>query len=174
MAIFKPEPNVPATITLKYKSAKEKSGQYGMQYLYTLENGDALFVPPVAHAEIQSLNPAPGEPFVLLAKSEGNRITWSVERVPAPGPTLVKAGKSKAELMNDLGNVLVNGQAKPATNGVNRFYLERAVRLIDVFAEANKYAAEHHNGAVTKDDVRALVTTVFIQCTPKPQANGTR
>jgi hypothetical protein len=69
---------------------------------------------------------------------------------------------------------VLTGVEQKQANTVNRFYLERATRLIDVFAEANKYAAEHHGGAVTKDDVRSLVLSVFIQCTPRAQANGTR
>jgi hypothetical protein len=158
-----------------------------MQFLYTLANGDGLFVPPIAHDDIQSLHVEAGEPFTLLKSDRGGKITWSVERVQ-PRPQLVK-GKSKADLMNDLGKVLAgsteptpastalsstgNGHGSTSQN-LNRFYLDRAQRLIDVFAEANKYAAEHHAGAVTKDDVRSLVLSVFIQCTPKAQANGTR
>jgi hypothetical protein len=171
MAIVRLESNKPRQITLKYKGGMEKPGRYGMEYLYKLENGDVLYLPPVAHAEIQALHVDAGEPFVLLKSEESSKITWTVERILQPGPKLVK--KSKAELMNDLGTVLTGAEQKQA-NTVNRFYLERATRLIDVFAEANKYAAEHHGGAVTKDDVRSLVLSVFIQCTPKVQANGTR
>ncbi len=173
MAIIRLESNKPRQITLMYKSAKEKPSRsgLGMEYLYTLDNGDGLFLPPVAHAEIQALNVGAGVPFVLLKSETTGTVTWTVERIPQPGPKLVK--KTKAELMQKLGEVLTGAEQKQA-NTVNRFYLERATRLIDVFAEANKYAAEHHGGAVTKDDVRSLVLSVFIQCTPRPQANGTR
>jgi len=41
--------------------------------------------------------------------------------------------------------------------------------LIDVFAAAWKRANHLYGGLVSKDDVRALVTTVFIQTTPKAQ-----
>jgi hypothetical protein len=171
MAIIRIESNKPTQITLKYKSAKEKIGRSGMEYQYTTTRDDVFYVPPVAHAEIQSLHVEAGEPFVLLKSEETGKVTWTVERIPQPGPKLVK--KTKAELMQKLGEVLTGVEQKQA-NTVNRFYLERATRLIDVFAEANKYAAEHHGGAVTKDDVRSLVLSVFIQCTPKAQANGTR
>jgi len=171
MAIIRLESNKPRQITLRYKSAKEKPSRSGtgMEYLYTLENGDGLFLPPVAHQEIQSLHVEAGEPFVILKSEESSKITWTVERIPQPGPKLVK--KSKAELMNELGNVLV---AEPAMTGHKKYYLDRACALIDVFAASYAYAMEHHKGVVSKEDARALVTTVFIQLTPRPQANGTR
>lgn len=161
--IFKPELNKPYTLSLKYKSAKEQTGRYGLQFLYTLSNGDALFVPPVAHQEIQSLNLSAEEPFILTKKADGAKVTWIVERAPQPagGPQLVKPVDAP--------------EPKPEASGVNRFYLDRATRLIDVYAAANEYAAEHHKGAVSKDDVRALCISVFIQCTPRPAtANGGR
>ena len=43
------------------------------------------------------------------------------------------------------------------------FYLERSCLLIDVVAAAHKYAVETYNGAFTKEDVRSLVLSVFIQ-----------
>jgi hypothetical protein len=171
MAIIRLESNKPRQIILKYKGGMEKQGRHGMEYLYKLESGDVLYLPPVAHAEIQALHVDAGEPFVLLKSEATGTVTWTVERIPQPGPKLVK--KSKAELLNQLGNVLTGAEQKQA-NTVNRFYLDRATRLIDVFAEANKYAAEHHGNSVTKEDVRALCISVFIQCTPKAQANGTR
>jgi hypothetical protein len=69
------------------------------------------------------------------------------------------------------GNPRPGETTKPVpaqSNRVNKFYLSRAEALIDVFAAANKYAAEHHSGAITKDDVRTIVLSVFIQTTPKP------
>jgi hypothetical protein len=37
MLIIRLESNKPRQITLKYKSAKEKQGRSGMEYLYTLD-----------------------------------------------------------------------------------------------------------------------------------------
>ena len=136
--ILKLENDKPLQISLKYKSALEKPGRYGIQFLYTLHNGDALFVPPVAHQEIQSLHVEAGEPFIILKSDATGKVVYSVERVPAPGPKLVA---KKAELLNQLGDVLMNGVPEKPANSVNTFYLDRATRLIDVFAEANRYAA---------------------------------
>lgn len=175
MAILKLDVNSTYTLALKYKSGKEARSQYdgNPQLMFTLSDGRILYLPVDVADSITALNLGPQEPFLLTKLSTANKITWVVERVPAPaqpGPQLVPNGKSKAELMTELGDVLVNGapEAKPAANGVNRFYLDRAEALIDVFAAANKYAAEHHSGAVSKEDVRALCISVFIQCTPKP------
>jgi hypothetical protein len=161
MAIIKLESNKPHQIILKYKGGIEKPGRYGLQYLYTLESGDVIYLPPVAHAEIQSLHLEAGEPFMLLKSEESSKVTWTVERIPIPqpGPKLVK--KSKAV-------------SKPVTDGHKRYYLDRSNALVEVFADAYEVALVKYKGRVSKDDVRALVTTVFIQLTPRPQANGTR
>jgi hypothetical protein len=99
--------------------------------------------------------------------------------------------KTKPELMNELSLVLKNaGQDVPlpadsddpggASNGNDQpaspksaqhalvtghvtFYLERSCLLIDVVAAAHKYAVETYSGAFTKEDVRSLVLSVFIQ-----------
>ncbi len=85
MPILKILPNQPYSISLKYSGATEKPGKWGMQFQYVLSDGSILYLPPIAHAEIQSLNPAPGEAFTLLKKIEqGNAAAWSVERIQQP------------------------------------------------------------------------------------------
>ncbi len=81
MAIIKPVPNKPLTLSLQFPSAIEKQGKYGLQFLYTLTNGDLIYLPPIAHQEIQSLHPGPSEPFTLTKTiGEGNQAVWKVER----------------------------------------------------------------------------------------------
>lgn len=91
MAIIKVEPNKPLTLSLKYASAIEKEGKYGKQFLYTLAEPDGvIYLPPIAHQEIQSLHPGPGEPFTLTKTiGQGNQAVWKVERIATPdGPPL--------------------------------------------------------------------------------------
>ncbi len=85
MAIIRPEPNKPLTVNLLYPSAKEKQGRTGIDFMYTLVGGNALFVPPIAHAEIQNLHAGPGEPFTLTKTiGQGNQAQWKVERILQP------------------------------------------------------------------------------------------
>jgi hypothetical protein len=82
MAIIKIVPNKPLTVNLLYPSAKEKKGHSGIDFMYTLEGGHALFVPPIAHDEIQKLHAGPGEPFTLTKTiGPGNQAVWKVERI---------------------------------------------------------------------------------------------
>jgi len=80
--IIKIEPNKPLTVSLLYPSAKEKPGRNGLDFMYTLQGGHALFVPPIAHDEIQKLHAGPGEPFTLTKTiGQGNQAVWKVERI---------------------------------------------------------------------------------------------
>lgn len=189
MAILKITTNQTYELALKYKSGLPSKSRFNgaPQLMFTLSDGQILYLPEAVAKSISELNLAPQEPFLLTKNSTAGEISWTVERKPS-GPQLVK---SKTELLNELGGVLVTSTeptaapaspatAQPAQKPSNQppsphqFYLDRATKLIDVFAAAHKYAIEHYNGSLSKEDVRALVTTVFIQCTPKPQQNGTR
>jgi len=91
MSIIRLQDNCQMRIALKYPSPRERKNGHGMEYLYTLANGDAMFLPAMAHQEIQSLKPLPGEFFTLAKlKGQGNEITWTVERIPGePKPASV-------------------------------------------------------------------------------------
>lgn len=83
---IRPEPNKPLTINLKYRNVYEKKVNGQIEFKYTLENGDALLVPPIAHDEIQRLHAGAGEPFTLTKSiGQGNQAVWKVERIIQPG-----------------------------------------------------------------------------------------
>jgi hypothetical protein len=88
MAIIKPLPNVPLTLSLANPNAEEVKGQYGIQFKYRLDGGNLIYLPPLAHAEIQALHAGPGEPFTLLKTiGQGNAANWKVEWIVQPdGP----------------------------------------------------------------------------------------
>lgn len=89
MSIIRLRDNNQIRIALKYVSAKESHSKTGagMEYLYTLSDGNLIYVSAQGHAEIQSLKPLAGE-FFLLAKTvgKGSAILWSVERIEQPKP----------------------------------------------------------------------------------------
>ncbi len=92
MAILKLQPNQTYTLNLKYQKGVEKQGQYGLQFQYTLSDGSILYLPPIAHAEVQSLNVGPDEPFTIRKSiANGNAAVWTVERVPGESSTIVDA-----------------------------------------------------------------------------------
>ena len=83
MAIIRLQPNKQITIALKHATPKEVNGKVGLEYQYTLANGsDVMYLPPLAHAEIQALRPAPGESFILGNRvGEGNELSYFTERI---------------------------------------------------------------------------------------------
>lgn len=96
MSIVRLKDNHRMSLSLRYTSAQEKPGKAGaLEYLYTLENGNLIYVPPVAHAEIQSLHLGAGEPFWLSKViGPGGAAVWSVERITEPKPKPVAAARS--------------------------------------------------------------------------------
>ncbi len=103
MSILKLQPNQTYTLNLKYQKGIEKQGQYGLQFQYTLSDGSILYLPPIAHTEVQSLNVGPDEPFTIRKSiTNGNAAVWSVERVPgesipAPKPVTTARSISRAD-----------------------------------------------------------------------------
>ena len=162
------------------------------QIMFTLEDGRKIYLYPNVAATMSDLGIAKGERFSICKRvvidAGKPKIQWEVKRVAppeaAPATTTQETAKTKPELMNELGLVLKNaGQDMPPpadgddpgfgsnSNPSNPvllkqyapFYLERSCLLIDVVAAAHKYAVETYNGAFTKEDVRSLVLSVFIQ-----------
>ena len=111
--IIRPEPNKPLTVNLLYPSAKEKPGRSGIDFMYTLVGGNALFVPPVAHDEIQKLHAGPGEPFTLLKTiGQGNQAQWKVERIVQPS-----APPSEEETRRPVPSTIAPRSITTRTNG---------------------------------------------------------
>src|SRR5262245_48970036 len=119
----------PVEVTLKYAVGKQCSNG---SYLYTLLNDDrALFAPPALNWSIQKVNPYAGIRVSIQALSNDK---WEVKAVgpvqepltpPASGPAFaapasseaglqttqtnpITNGKTKEQLMTELGQVLVN------------------------------------------------------------------
>jgi hypothetical protein len=98
---------------LKYRNVYEKKANGQIEFKYTLENGDALLVPPIAHEEIQQLHAGDGEPFTILKTiGQGNQAIWKVERiVQSDGPAKLKVS------VNPGRPVPTTEQPKSITNG---------------------------------------------------------
>jgi hypothetical protein len=83
MSIIRLKDNHSMRISLRYVSALEKRAKNGngFEYLYTLQNGDGLYVSPQGHDEIKALRPQAGEPFILSKRVDDGVVTWEVARV---------------------------------------------------------------------------------------------
>jgi len=172
--IVKVQPNKPLTLSLQYPSAIEKQGKYGLQFLYTLENGDGLFVPPIAHQEIQSLHAGPGEPFTLLKTiGQGNQAVWKVERIVTrpDGPQNAKQNRPASEVTLPAPKSNMNGKqvavmpaAATLATPQSRALARQLIAAIDAGIAATAYAkTQNFPFELTSRDICALAITGGIQ-----------
>lgn len=88
MSILKPALGHRYEIALQ-RTLPTECNRYGKQFMYSLAEprDHVIYVPPFAHAEIQSLHVEPGELF-SVRKSIGpdNEHVWEVERVQIETP----------------------------------------------------------------------------------------
>ena len=173
--IVKVQPNKPLTLSLQYPSAIEKQGKYGLQFLYTLENGDGLFVPPIAHQEIQSLHAGPGEPFTLLKTiGQGNQAVWKVERIVTrpDGPQNAKQNRPASEVtlpapksnMNGKQVAVMPAAAPTLATPQSKTLIRQLIATIDAVKVARDYAKQQGvDFEPTSRDICALAITGGIQ-----------
>ncbi len=75
--------NIPQTVCFPYGDFMEVSGQYGPQFLYTVEiDGarDRLYATPKLHQQIQERGIEAGSMLTIVkVEGEGNRLDWKIE-----------------------------------------------------------------------------------------------
>lgn len=159
MSILKLGTNSPVQIALKYRSAKEANGKWGMQYLYTLSTGDILYLPPVAHDLVKALNPAPGEAFLLEKTiTAGNAIAWSVERVshppqPVPAPVAISKSVTRAA-----------ASSPSLTTPQSQQLFRQLVATIEAVRAAEEFSISIDRPVkFESQDIRALAISSFIE-----------
>ena len=80
--------NVALLLTFPFGDFRELEGQYGQQFLYTVElagQRDKLFATPLLHQELQATGLGPGAILtVTKVEAEGNRKGWLVQSAEAP------------------------------------------------------------------------------------------
>ena len=174
MAIIRPESNKPLTISLLYASAKEKQGRSGIDFMYTLQGGNALFVPPIAHDEIQKLHAGPGEPFTLTKSiGQGNAAVWKVERIVVPSAPS-KALEPERPASHQIGvakSIPQNGKAvsvmpapEPLSTRQSKAMARQLIAAIDAGIAAVAYAkSQNFQLELTSRDICALAITGGIQ-----------
>jgi hypothetical protein len=74
--------NVPQTLCFPYADFMEVNGQYGQQFLYTVEaegQRDKLYATPTLHDQLQTAGLSPGDEFTITkVEAEGNRKSWLI------------------------------------------------------------------------------------------------
>ena len=151
--------NVPVTVALKYPQGKTVSSQYGERIMYSLADGRVMFLDPSVAGQIESLGINVRENFTITRKwtgEQGSPSTWEVARVTGeqPNGTLVLPASRPPVAATAAGT---------SPRQISRSLTEEAQSLVDVFATVWEYTRETYRGQVKPEEVRAFVTTAYIQ-----------
>lgn len=163
MATLTLTPGDPLQLTLKQKSPIEKPDRSGMmRYLYLLTNGDGIYLPPLAHAEIQALRPEPGEPFTLGSRiTQGNAVEYFTERLQpnaAPERKPVQTSRAIALALDEVA------EPPSLTTPESKRQFRQLVATIEAIQ-----AAEAHSLTIgrpvefSSEDIRAMAISGFIE-----------
>jgi len=141
----------------------QESNRFGKQFMYTLAapSNHVLYVPPAAHAEIQSLHVEPGELF-SVKKSIGpdNAHAWDVQRIhaeelqPKPMGAAVAISSPKPQSF-DPPNL---------TTEESKRIFRQLVAVIDACNAAEKYSNQiDYPVSFGPEDIRAMAISGFIE-----------
>jgi hypothetical protein len=157
--------NVPQTLCFPYADFMEVNGQYGQQFLYTVEvdsQRDKLYATPNLHDQIQADGIAPGSVLTITkVEGEGNRKDWLVHSnggnghpdIPQQEPTT--AAKSSPS----------NGHERPSVPDFAGIQILANHCLQTSWSAWN--SLEGGEAAFTSEDVCKLGISVFIECCHK-------
>jgi hypothetical protein len=185
------ETNVPNELRMRSITGELVDSQFGgQQYRFITEAGAFYVSEPVGnllHDRFASLGVKPGE-AIEICKREVNRngrksIQWEVARVgfaigeQTDGTFVVSTPEPPSDLERQLAAslaevarrkapaaapVAVRNQVGEIPNGWQSTLLAQTNALADVYAAACAYASERHGNVVRPEDIRAMMTTVFI------------
>jgi len=163
MSIIRLQDNCQMRIALKYPSPRERKNGHGMEYLYTLANGDAMYLPPMAHQEIQSLKPLSGEFFTLAKlKGQGNEISWTVERIPGePKPAPVHKPMAAARTISASPGIPIPPSL--TTREGQRIFLQICATVLAVKAAEEFSISIGRPVVFAPEDIRAMGISGFIE-----------
>ena len=161
--------NAPQTLCFPFGDFMEVNGQYGHQFLYTVEvdgQRDKLYATPNLHDQIQADGMAPGSVLTITkVEGEGNRKDWLI----APN-----GNGSAHEEPESLSSVAPQGGAKEGVSSDNGKPPPPDFAGIQMLANhclQTSWSAwdrlEGGEAAFTSEDVCKLGISVFIECCRK-------
>ena len=169
--------NQPVTLTLAFAEGRAVPSKFlgSVRTMRTTKDARVFFCDPALEAKIAALNPAPGvQVEITKLEREGARkgYDWRVSRIGEQGDGTYKIPKadpsrppaSESALVTTLGPssaAIVNPQVTPQAEPVS-IVEAHARRLIDLQAGLMQYA-QKYGGAVSRDDVRTILISAYIQ-----------
>jgi len=185
MEIIRFATNVAQEVRLKGLEGRLVDSKFGgSQYLFYAQEGVFYVSEPVGRIlmdQFRALDVKPGETVEICKAETGNgtgrKTQWTVSVVVADGFATIGEQKVDVSPSTELERKLADSiavvearkqaQRAPAATPVEQPAWARALanqtrQLIDVYADALAYAGEKHGNAVKPEDVRAMMTTLFI------------
>jgi hypothetical protein len=182
MSVIRFQTNVPVELRLRYLEGKPVESQFGgIQHMFTAEEGSFYVseaVGQILTEQFRKLGIKAGEP-VDITKAEvtnGNRktIQWQVARVGTPEST----SELEKQLAASIAMIKAGKQAQIAQTAdgeTPRWALALVLQtkhLVDVYAELINYASSKHGNSIRADDIRNMMTTIFINLSKNPGNNS--
>lgn len=165
--------NKPLTVVFPYGDFMEVSGQYGQQFLYTVEVyglRDRLYATPKLHQKLQNEGVEAGSMLTITkVEGEGNRLDWKIEDEPQNGHIEAPAEDELHAEENGKGN----GHSKDPSNGhqdkPKRPNFIHMNHLLEMALRASWDAWHGLDEGVefSSEDVRAVGITLFLECSRK-------
>lgn len=171
MAILRFATNIPQCVSLRSLDPKIVDSQFGgVQHMFTAEEGIFYVsdkVGGILADQFAKLGVKPGQPVEITKAETGNgtgrKTQWIVSAQS-------DADEAPSELECKLAESIALAQARkqpqpaaaPEQPAWARALANQTKQLIDVYAEAVAYASQRHGNAVKPEDVRSMMTTLFI------------
>ena len=188
--------NVAQTLVFPWGDFLNVNGQYGEQFLYSVEQEgqrDKLYATPSLHRQLQEAQVGPGCVLTITkVEGEGNRKEWVVE--PEEGPEaepVPEAEEEEWQLVEGKRNgngqpaavegkrnghpvehspaapaSSASGNGKPSPEGVSFASLDLAMNR-SLRASWEAWCALEEGPAFSGEDVRAVAITLFLECARK-------
>jgi hypothetical protein len=181
MPVIRFNTNVPIEVRLRSIEGKPVESQFGgVQHMFAAEEGTFYVSEPVGQIltdQCRKLNVRPGE-LIDIVKAEvskaGGRkgIEWSVSKVgEAPEPP----SQLEQQLAQSIAMVEARKQAQQAQEAQPKWAAALSMQtkhLVDVYAELVNYASAKHGNAIRPDDIRNMMTTIFINLSKNSGSNS--
>lgn len=165
--------NIPQTLCFPYGDFMEVSGQYGPQFLYTVEvDGarDRLYATPKLHQQIQALGIEAGSVLTITkVEGEGNRLDWKIgEDTPQEQSEVEERQKLRVH-----ENGTANGQPQAQDKGTPEkpkkpdFISMNRLLELSLRASWDAWHGVDEGAEFSSEDVRAVGITLFLECSRK-------
>jgi hypothetical protein len=195
MAVIRFNTNVPIEVRLRSIEGKPVESQFGgMQHMFATVDGNSFYVSEavgqVLTDQCRKLGIRPGEPIDII-KAEvskgGSRkgIEWSVSKVgfavgeQKDGTLVISKPQPPSQLEQQLAASIAMVEARKAAQIAQEAQPKWAAalsmqtkHLVDVYAELVNYASAKHGNAIRPDDIRNMMTTIFINLSKNSGSNS--